>query len=261
MNIGQKEDALFDEWEKEFRKWWEGKPENEVKEREGYTFVKDGAPCPDSFKKSPSKCLFILKDANFDPEEKKEMFFDLRSQLAGGETEKEPHLWWETIAMWCAGITQIHTDNTKLPSWVELNEKVFDKDDLARRKKIKDCLKPFAFMQLKKPVGTGSISNNELFKFARKFAKNIKEQIEIYTPEMIVCCGNGKIVAEVLGHAKTPWKETSRGVQYLHLESNDQPLLLVNYTHPSARVAKNIVCYGLLEAYRELLDKRAASRV
>lgn len=227
MNIREKEDLLFAQWRTRY-------PDD---------FVIDGAPYPEIFEQSLARCLIILKDVNIDPDDPK-ADFPLRKQLA-----EKPHDWWRTIANWCEGISRIHGNETEQPSWSEL-----DKFPLA------DCLKPFAFMQLKKSTGRGSVHVGTLNEHAKKDRVEIREQINIYQPKMIVCCGVGNLVVEVLedNSKNLEWKETRRGVRYVKLQLNSQQTFLIDYMHPSARAAKNIVCFGLLDAYREIVNLKAS---
>lgn len=207
------------------------------------------APCPEGFKNSEVKCLIILKDANFDPEENPEEF-DLRGQLAG-EKQDEPHDWWRTIANWCAGISSIHEG--KYLSWSELQKINANKEG------IKHSLKSFAFMQLKKTVGVGFINDNALRKHAENDTSQIKEQIDIYRPDVIICCGGvvGNIIAGMFAFPE--WGQTRKGVQFATRDLNGQRTFLINYIHPSARAAKNIVCYGIIDAYREIVATKSVT--
>jgi hypothetical protein len=198
------------------------------KEKYG-TFVIGGVPCPDAFLASPTKVVFVLKDINaLDVRGE----FDLRLQL-----ERDPHPWWRTIANWCAAISAF----PKTLAWSDV-----------QRIPIKQCLEPFAFMQFKKTAGGGSVNDETLLDYARNDANEIRAQFAIYRPNVIVCCSVGQIVADTLGGA--PWHETERGVPFMKLSLyTDRTTYLINYMHPSARATKNVVCYGLLDAYAEIV--------
>ena len=217
------EDELFADWKRNYP---------------NQTFVIDGAPCPDSFENSPARCLIILKDVNFDPDEEKEEVFNLRLQLAS-----EPHPWWRTVANWCAGISRLHGEPThKGPTWKELNNEG-----------IAIALAPFAFMQLKKTVGGGSVAVNLLTDYAKRDKAYIRNQIYIYLPRVIICCGDGvgNNVADLLGGSE--WMESRRGIPFMKIDLDGHPIFLIDFVHPSARVAKNIVCFGILDAYKEIV--------
>jgi len=221
MNIRSNEDQLFALW----------RQKSEYKNK---TFVIDGAPCPESFENSPIRCLIILKDPNFGDHENTEEPFNQRNQLA-----TDPDRWWRTVGSWCAGISRINQG--KVLDWTSL-----------QHEDIKQSLAPFAFMQLKKTPGGASIENGALASHATLDKFEIKAQINIYRPEVIICCGVGAILVNMLGN--TGWQYTTqRGVRYATVDLDGQQAFLIDYMHPSARASKNIVCYGLLDAYAEII--------
>jgi len=175
--------------------------------------------------------VIVLKDVNA-PDSPGE--FNLRMQL-----ETDPHPWWSTVANWCAAMSAC----PETPRWSDLGQVA-----------AKDCLERFAFMQVKKSVGAGSVREDTLIDFARRDADMIREQLRIYRPHVIVGCGIGKILASILEGTK--WRQTQRGVWYVEctLDVNLPTSYLIDYMHPSARAMKSVVCFGLLDAYREIID-------
>lgn len=228
MGIREKETELFAAWKQKY-----------VAMFPNSTFVVDGAPCPASYESSPVKCLIVLKDVNLDSKDPYTEEFPLRDQLAD-----KPHPWWRTVANWCAGLSGIHEE--KNLTWDEL-----------QNSDIRDSLKPFAFMQLKKVTGGSSIGANVLAEHAVGDKVEILKQIQIYQPEVIICCGVGNLVRALLGGSD--WLETQRGVKYVTVDMDGNRTVVIDYMHPSARAARNIVCYGILDAYREIVMSNTAS--
>ena len=225
----KKEDELFDSW------------------KEGSAgFVIDGVPNPLAFDSSPTRALFILKEVNI-PDLSKD--FDLRLQLA-----TEPHPWWRKMGSWCAAISAKQDDT---PDWKDL-ESYSDDDTMANDELIKR-LAPFAFMQLNKTGGGGTSEDEQLRGSAEANQKYILDQIGIYQPDIIIGCGTGDILFNLfnsLGKVAEA-KLTSRGVYYSdHKLSDKKVTTLIHFSHPSARVPRNLLCYGLLDAYREVCSQR-----
>lgn len=227
--ITKKEDELFDSW------------------KEGSAgFVKDGAPNPLAFESSHVRTLFILKEVNIPDLDN---VFDQRHQLA-----TEPHQWWRKIGSWCAAISANQEDT---PGWKEL-ESYSDDDTLANDELIKR-LAPFAFMQLNKTGGGGTSEDQQLRDSAEANQKYILDQIGIYQPDIIIGCGTGDILFNLfnsLGDVAEA-QLTSRGVYYSHHWLRDDKVsTLIHFSHPSARAPRNLLCYGLLDAYREVCVRR-----
>lgn len=234
MDILAKEEKLFAAWKQKYAEIYPNE-----------TFVVDGAPCPASYESSPAKCLIVLKDANFAPQTIPDKTFDLRRQLAS----EEPHSWWRRISNWCTGISRIHENL----SWCE-----FQHDD-ADKNRIRQSLKPFAFMQLKKTVGGASISDKNLWAHAKRDETEIRIQIDIYQPTVIICCGSAVWSSLVAMFRNPESKQTRNGVQYAAMDVNGKRTFLINYMHPSVRASENIICYGILDAYREIVMSNSAT--
>jgi len=219
VNIRNTEDDVFNRWR-----------------RKDESFVVDGAPNPTAFIASRVKTVIVLKEVNAP---KLRGDFDLRHQL-----ENDPDSWWRTVANWCAALSHFE----EAQPWAKL-----------QALPIKACLAPFVFMQLKKSVGGGLSDFDTILKYALRDAKEIREQLSIYRPDVIVCAGVGQILASVLGG--TVWHHTERGTRFGEVSlHNDRPTYLIDYMHPSARAMKNIVCFGLLDAYREVVKKLASPK-
>jgi hypothetical protein len=218
MTIREKEDVLFAKWIEKY---------NEDKG----TFIKDGTPFPEEYSKANKKILFLLKDANFeDAHSKANRFYDQREELAD-----KPHMWWDKMRNWCAPLS-----NNEL-TWEEIT-----------KVKTKDALSSFSFMQLKKLAGGGSVTDVELNETASDDKEFIKEQIDIYSPSFIICCGNGDIVNNHIYNNTLKQKYTRNGVGYWEVDNNK---FLIDYCHPSARFGTKlagVVALSLAAAVEEL---------
>jgi hypothetical protein len=222
MDIRAREDELFTKWKGKYD-----------------SFVIDGAPNPAAFLASPMKTAIVLKDVNA-PEKHVEPF-DLRKQL-----ETVPNKWWRTVANWCAGISRL----SERVSWDEL-----------KKAPVKESLAPFAFIQLKKTPGGGAVTNKTLKDCARRDSEEIRTQLCIYQPDVIIGCGAtvGDNLAYVVGGGG-PWGQR-KNVNYMELTLyGKKKTYLIDYRHPSVRgMTRESVCYGLLDACREIVHLRTAA--
>jgi hypothetical protein len=142
-------------------------------------FIEDGAPCPEQFENEKTRVTFVLKEANASGES-----WDMRSWAAesGGDL-KSPNTW-NNIVRW----TQAILDGGEFPEKVSIDDRI-------------RWLKRISFMNLKKVGGDSSSIPSEIIKYAKNDAEEIREQLCIYKPDIIVCCGvlGSKAVADCLG--------------------------------------------------------------
>ncbi len=229
MNITEQENTLFKKWmQKENRR----------------PFIKDGSPSPESYIKQKKHILFILKDANFGLSEEEQEncnhenkdFYDQRLEL-----RDNPNQWWQKVSNWCVPI--LHP----ALKWEEVKQK--------SSKELIKSLAPFAFMQLKKNAGGGSVETAKLWKTAEDNKSEIKEQIAIYQPDFIVCCGVGEIVYKEVFSGEEKLKYTPNGVGYWDVLIKNHNTHIIDFCHPSARFGKKIegaVAFGLSAAINHL---------
>jgi len=234
MNIREQEDALF-------KKWMHKKDRN--------PFIMDGAPSPEKYKKSKRHIIFILKDANFglsEEDQNNSKVENIYSYDQRKELHYNPDLWWQKISNWCTPILQPDLD------W----EKV-------KQKSICESLASFAFMQLKKNAGGGSVNTGTLWQTAKEDKNEINEQIAIYQPDFIICCGVGEIVYKEVFSGKEKLKHTPNGVGYWNVSINNKNTNIIDFCHPSARFGKKIegaVAFGLSSAISHLLLKSGSNK-
>jgi len=226
MNIREQEDMLF-------KKWMQKKDRN--------PFIMDGSPSPETYINTKKHILFILKDANFGISEKEQgnlnpehiYSYDQRSEL-----RENPDPWWQKVSDWCVPILHPTLE------WEEV-----------KQKSIKESLAPFAFMQLKKNAGGGSVKMGKLWQTAREDRNEINEQIAIYQPNFIVCCGVGEIVYKEVFLGKEELKYTPNGVGYWNVSIKNMNTHIIDFCHPAARFGRKIegtVAFGLTDAINHL---------
>lgn len=212
MNIRENENTLFNEWRNKYLK---------------QSFVIDGCPYPDIYSKETQKVVFVLKDGNLgDPGSDgtiEERTYDQR-----GELEKEPTLWWLTIARWAFFI------QNPLSTWEDGQTKIKDMES------IKEVLSHHCIVQLKKTWGGGSVANTTLATVVESDKNEIIRQLSIYQPHFIVACGNGEFLSRVFGFTKRPTLQTPDGVGYWEIILGNKQCFLIDYCHPSIRAGTKV---------------------
>lgn len=162
--------------------------------------------------------------------------WDLRKFLYDGGRPQT----WDNIARWTQGILNLDKEY----SWEELS-----KNNEERRKTY---LKKIGSINLKKTGGGYTSKIKEISKAARENKAIIKNQIEIYKPDIIICCGTaGDLLNSVLEPKEINWSMTQRGVEYI----KDGQKLIISYSHPEARIRDAYIYYPLIDAVREILGE------
>ncbi|MCL2462288.1 MAG: hypothetical protein FWF44_06440 [Defluviitaleaceae bacterium] len=208
-DIRVKEDELFSRWRKE----------------RGYQyFVKDGVFCPEQWLKETLKITFVMKEANWRGEDA-----DMREWVLG-ETSATYWKTWNNIARWTKAILE----GGEYPRYVSKKSKTY-------------WLGRASFINLKKVGGGSAADNGEIREYAINDARYILEQLNLYKPDIIICCGrgNGKnadlLYENILPEESlTVWQPPIKGYNYFYTKfpekENKTPVL--SFYHPQ-RIARH----------------------
>ena len=218
MSIVDEEDVIFSELEKQMP-----------------TIIRDGVADESEYLSARYKILYVLKEVNGGES------WDLRQFIREGGRPQT----WDNIARWTEAILNWDTGQM---SWNELDK---SKEDNEQRRK--NMLKKIAAINLKKTSG-GYTADGKVISSAAKANKCIiRKQLDIYNPDIIVCCGtDGDFVEACYSDAKIEWKSTSRGIWYFIHDGK----VIISFTHPEARVKDAILYYSFYDAIREILLER-----
>lgn len=209
-DIRNKEDELFSLWQA-------------AKNYE--TFAKDGVVDPEKWELEPYKILYVLKEVNYFEKD-----FDLRDFLREGGS---PTYWktWNNIARWTKAI--------------------LEGGDYLRRVSKEEKTKwisKIAAINLKKVGGNSEAEDSEIREYAINDSKEIREQIGLYNPDIIICCGRGTgknadLLYENVFQAEngvsklSPWQAPIEGYNYFYvqLDGDDKRIPVVSFYHPQMR--------------------------
>jgi hypothetical protein len=200
-------------------------------------FVADGAVDPMAYAQSKPRILLLLKEVN-DPGGGG---WCLRAFLRqGGRAET-----WDSVARWLYAIRRLPHE---VP-WEELRE--------VTNEMRCEHLRSIAAVNLKKIPG-GHTTVARLFRLAaQQHAEYLRQQFAIYKAEIVICCGSAVKNAFdefIKADGAPPWQRTSRGVEFIEYADGK---MVIGYSHPEARVAPNLIHYGLVDAIREIVVRRA----
>ncbi len=205
MPIKEKEKELFIQWKK----------------KRGYdSFLEDGLFDEEEWNKQNIKILYVLKEANWENGNG-----DLCEYLL---SEVSSTYWrtWNNIVRWTHAI--------------RFGEDYIRK--ITKRDKT-SCLKTIAFLNIKKVGGDAQADDEEIRTYGKLDAEFIYRQIQLYRPNIIVCCGrgNGKN-ADILYNYVFPkshisrWQYPIEKYNYFMLSLNEETKIpVVSFRHPQIR--------------------------
>ena len=190
-------------------------------------FIRDGLPDAKQYVISRIRILFVLKEVNGGKD------WDLREFLRNGARSQT----WNVVARWVEGILNYEKEF----SWDELKD---------HNEERRNCfLEKICAINVKKTSGI-DVSDNKIIKVsANRDKENLRKQIEIYKPDIIICCGTETPYVKIMDNSPD-WKMTSRGIWYFVEGSGT---IVISYSHPEARTKECLLHYGLLDAIKEIL--------
>lgn len=230
MTIKEKEQSLFAEWRK-VQKY--------------SCFISDGVFDEEEWNKQSCKILFVLKEANWENGNE-----DLCRYLL---SEKSSTYWktWNNVARWTKAILE----GGEYPPNVSKADKTY-------------WLRKVAAMNLKKVGGDAVAENDTIYSFAQRDKVYLKRQIEIYEPDIIICCGRGEgknadILHDVVFAEEevSEWKEPILQYNYFLAKIHDKiNIPVVSFYHPQMRGGHELfkkrfeeMCYLLDELRRRYM--------
>ena len=198
--IKEKEKELFTRWKAE---------------RSYASFIEDGVFNEDEWNKQAIKILYVLKEANW-----ADGNGDLCQILL---SEKSSNYWrtWNNIVRWTQAIRH----------GGEYQKRVTKADKT-------ECLKTIAALNIKKVGGNAVADNDEIRKYGECDASFINQQIELYQPDFIVCCGRGTgknaaILHDCVLTTVSEWKERIETYSYFLCElSSGKTIPVLSFRHP-----------------------------
>ena len=218
-SLREREDELFGGW----------------KVKRPNRFAKDGAGC--EYENSKIKILFILKETN-----NTDCNWDGRLRLDGG--------------MMCKNGTPIkHTWNNIFcwASYLMDNKPLIDCKSPDKAEERAKIFKKIAAMNLKKESGGSQSKYDEIRSVAIEDSALIKEQIEMYMPDIIICCGKELIFNRIKSiFAGNVEQMVCKNARIIKITLNGKTTTVLDFYHPQARKKKPEL-FKLLEEAKECL--------
>lgn len=218
MNKESELDKLFGEWRKNDE-----------------SFCRDGVADWKLYEQSRPRLLYLLKEVNDPRGGMSDLITEVVRKGKYGPT-------FNNLTRWTRGIRNLPGDTPWVSQLIEIS------DDERRLQ-----LASVGVMNIKKSPGGGSTPIGSIQEIARKDAGFLRRQLEIFEPDLTICCGTGTAdaIEVVLGEERKPsWRHTSRGIRWFDLGRGGQ---VIDYFHPQAHIDARLLHYGIVDAVRELM--------
>lgn len=197
------------------------------------SIIMDGVSDEKQYISAPYRIMYVLKEVNGGSG------WSLCDHLQSGGRDREHDPTWDNIARWTEGIFNLPKE---LP-WSEL-----EKDCWTRRERI---LPKICAINVKKTSGSYVSDENKIYTAARSNADILLQQLTLYDPEIVICCGTEDAFVDACFSGKQiEWKMTTRGIWYFR----DEDKIVISFSHPAARVKYCYLYYALLDAVKEILN-------
>ena len=200
-------------------------------------FIPDGVVDENIWNKSERKILFLLREVNdcpngFDERDYLKFYFDPEHKYMRSPTI-------DNLILWAYGIQNIPNSI----SWADVEKRAY----------ASNVLESVALVNIKKASGGGTVDWDNFEKYFNSESNRnfIREQLQIYTPDIVVCGGTAYYLSCLFPDefAENNWKTTFRGIRYIKINNT----IYIDYKHPNIRAPKNVMYYALIDAIQELL--------
>ena len=209
-------------------------------------FIKDGVICPEVWFSQSIRPLFLLKEA-YDGDAGHADLRKYITRLISKEAKKKTSITLKRVAEWASGIFSTNENAIK-------RFRPFEK-----QKNILEIFKQIAIVNIKKSNGQSSSNNEDIANYANFDAAQLKTEIELCDPTIIICGNTGStnsilntIFKENICYTKgNPHYEENL---YYKFNLNNHLVLVLDYWHPAAIGVPDLLkYYGLMGIYQQAL--------
>jgi hypothetical protein len=185
------------------------------------------------------KILVLLKEAYHSPKGEKIMLmeengnYDLVSEL------KESGPWnsiWKRVAEWSYGIS--NTTASKICRYKPLT-----------KEEAKQWLRRIAVVNIKKSGGSSNTDMQQIIQYAEDDKTEIKHQIEIIDPDIIVCGYTFEALNSIYDNQINKKSSDYNDNWFYRIDNR----LVIDYYHPANRYPALLKYYGIVNIYQQAL--------
>ncbi len=190
-----------------------------------HEFIGDGIVDHDAWLEAPKRVLFLLKEAyRWKEEGALNLASAIRVDIEKDDRIKNHSM--PVVGLWAFAIHEISRTGT-IPAFPE---------ESSRAESVKRALLSSAVVNVKKRNGK-SQSGDDLAECARKDRDQIREQVELYAPDLIVCGSVWSIVKDSVFEDVQP-SSSDRIIDWNGTK-------IIDFWHPNYRIPWQLSFYGL----------------
>lgn len=216
----------------------------EKNEHNDKVFVKDGIVDNSVWNAQDKKILYILKEAYGETED-----WDLTDRVLKKDSILSSPTW-RSVVEWTYGIHKTSAEEIAKYIPKEIHK---IRDELIRK---------IAVLNLKKSDGNSHSDNLQIKQYAENDIELIKKQIELISPNIIVCGSTLSALNEALkakGHKPVYSNDSKCDNWFYYTEVfTGSETLVIDYYHPSIRWAALVNYYAVTSIYQQALLKKNA---
>ena len=219
--INTKLDTLFVDWKKEMEK------------NGDFGFCKDGLVYRNGkedtlWQNSKRRILFLLKENNDNDGQ------DVREWTGTINGHSPNGLFFNRLSAWLYGL--MNYTNISYPSL----EEAFDTQN--QMKALSEY--PYAYVNVKKKSGGATADDNVVFNFAKRYARYLRQELDILSPTIIVC--GGQIVFKIATDIIYPELTFTQKNSWVYYNKKNN-LILINSFHPTSRKSNKEMYVWMME--------------
>lgn len=200
-------------------------------------FITDGIVCPEKWYSQNVRLLFLLKEAYHGGGD-----WDLISEHLLLKDKKMSHLF-KRICQWTYGI--MNTTKEVIPMY---------KAELPDNHYGNDILKQIAVVNVKKSNGKSNSTMNEINQYAEYDQKELKQELEIIDPTVIICGYTISSMNIIMGTKIKDYNHPNENWFY-RTKLNKHDVIILDYYHPANQYPDLLNYYGMMGIYQQALKE------
>ncbi len=233
VNVVNNDLAKVDSLEELFAVWKKKEATDGI-DHKSNRFIADGVVNRNAWACAEKKILFVLKEAydlNGD-------FPDLVDWIGKDHPNKRM---WRRVARWIYGINL--TTSSTIADY---------KPQLSNTEHI-DSLNQIAVLNLKKSNGKTSSTREDIVKYAEYDREEIKREIELIDPDIVICGSTFSILYENVYEQKPLLSDERNNNWFYYKKLGDRERLYIDYYHPANQWPDLMNYYSLMCIYQKAL--------